>query len=591
MCKLSGRHSFMVLAVAVSVAGSAITAWAALPPADSDDAPQVQRSQPAASATGRLTGVLTDQSGGVIANARVEVSSRELNLTWTAFTDQRGRYLVGELPQGRYQVAALSPGFETSTRDAAAVSAGEDTAVDLVLLVARQEHLVVVMASPVSGPLTVETDPRAPRQPIPAHDGADYLKAIPGFSVVRKGGTDGDPVLRGMSGSRVGVLLDGQQILGGCGGRMDPPTAYVFPAAYDRITVLKGPQTVMYGPGASAGTVLFERHIQRVDRPNVKIASAFTGGSFGRNDEMADVRAAVPSFYLQGAFTRSHADDYTDGNGAAVHSVYTRWNGNVALGWTPDTSTQLELSLARSHGEAAYADRGMDGLFDRDNVAIKFDRRFNSRVPPQDRGPVVLQLHRSRDGQLHAPDSGNVVLGDESGSGDRGRARRSDARAPWLDDDRAGWRRPAQRAHGPGRDWALIRSVGDVRPREAPARRGRALYPGRPVCRGHPGPHGAQPPGRRLPERLALGAGQPRVRRRLDVPRRLAPQERHPWRHRPQDPPERFWPLRARHRCRKPDRPPLGRGRAHRAVPGLLGATQAGSGHAQERVPHDSARR
>ena len=118
---------------------------------------------------------------------------------------------------------------------------------------------VVVTAPAMDAPLTVTTDPRAPRQPVPAHDGADYLKNIPGFSVIRKGGTDGDPVFRGMAASRLGILLDGEMILGGCGMRMDPPTAYVFPEAFDKITVLKGPQTVKYGPGNSAGVVLFER--------------------------------------------------------------------------------------------------------------------------------------------------------------------------------------------------------------------------------------------------------------------------------------------------------------------------------------------
>ena len=37
---------------------------------------------------------------------------------------------------------------------------------------------------------------------------------------------------------------------------MDPPTAYIFPSAFDRITVLKGPQSVQYGPDTSAGVVL-----------------------------------------------------------------------------------------------------------------------------------------------------------------------------------------------------------------------------------------------------------------------------------------------------------------------------------------------
>jgi len=88
---------------------------------------------------------------------------------------------------------------------------------------------IVVTASRMHAPLLVVTDPKAPRQPLPAHDGADYLKTIPGFAVIRKGGTDGDPVFRGMAASRVNVLLDGEQLLGGCGMRMDPPTAYVFP--------------------------------------------------------------------------------------------------------------------------------------------------------------------------------------------------------------------------------------------------------------------------------------------------------------------------------------------------------------------------
>ncbi len=58
----------------------------------------------------------------------------------------------------------------------------------------------------MTAPLLVVTDPRQPRQPLPAHDGADYLKTIPGFSVIRKGGTDGDPVFRGMAASRVNML-------------------------------------------------------------------------------------------------------------------------------------------------------------------------------------------------------------------------------------------------------------------------------------------------------------------------------------------------------------------------------------------------
>lgn len=233
---------------------------------------------------------------------------------------------------------------------------------------------VVVTAPAMEEPLVVKTDPRKPRQPVPAHDGADYLKTIPGFNVVRKGGTDGDPVFRGMAGSRLNILLDGEQILGGCGGRMDPPTAYVFPSSYDKITVLKGPQSVLYGPGSSAGSVLFERSVVKRTDTGVGVDGSATMGSFGRADVMADVHGGSPDWYGRAVYTNSRAGDYKDGNGANVHSNYARWSANAAVGLTPSEGTRIELSAAKSDGQAAYADRAVDGSkFARDNVGLKAD--------------------------------------------------------------------------------------------------------------------------------------------------------------------------------------------------------------------------
>ena len=226
-------------------------------------------------------------------------------------------------------------------------------------------------------PLIIVTDPRQARQPIPAQDGADILKTIPGFAVIRKGGTDGDPVLRGMAGSRLNVLLDGEHILGGCGGRMDPPTAYVFPDSYDRLTVLKGPQTVLHGPGNVAGTVLFERDRgERPTEPELTGNLSATVADFGRRDLMGDLQYATPDFYVRGGGTYTHSNNYEDGSGNAVHSNYERWSGRIALGLTPDDNTFYELSYGRSDGEAAYADRMMDGTrFDRENIGLRFEKR------------------------------------------------------------------------------------------------------------------------------------------------------------------------------------------------------------------------
>ena len=326
-------------------------------------------------AVARLSGQVTDRTGTPVAAATVTAVELSSGRAGSATSDAAGRYAFTALAPGRYRVSVSAPGLEAVERDQVDVGAAAEALADFTLDVARRKAYVEVAAT-TERPLLVETDPRTPRQPMPAHDGADYLKTIPGFAVIRKGGTDGDPVLRGMAGSRLGVLLDGENVLGGCGSRMDPPTAYAFPEAYDRVTVLKGPQTVAQGPGNSAGVVLFERERERFSAPGLRAYLSPTFGSFGRNDQVADLQAGGRKGYLQASATRSAADDYEDGAGQAVHSSYERWSANAALGFTPDERTRFELTGARSDGEAAYADRMMDGVkFDRENVGLRFERQ------------------------------------------------------------------------------------------------------------------------------------------------------------------------------------------------------------------------
>ena len=262
--------------------------------------------------------------------------------------------------------------FSTLNLAAAALALANDTYDDAAPL---ELPAVVVTTSHAQQPLVVAVHPRAPPQPLPAHDGADVLKSIPGFSVIRKGGADGDPVLRGLAGSRLGIQIDGEHIFGGCGNRMDPPTAYVFPAAYDRITVIKGPQTVRHGPGNSAGVVLFEREHARLAEPAASLFGSATVASFGRLDLAVDAQVGRPEVQARVTGTSTRADDYADGAGRDVHAAYERWSANASVAWTPDDRTFIEFATARSDGEAAYADRTMDGVvFARENYGLRFKR-------------------------------------------------------------------------------------------------------------------------------------------------------------------------------------------------------------------------
>ncbi len=241
----------------------------------------------------------------------------------------------------------------------------------------HQEELspTVITAIAPSSPLTIVTNPKDPRQPVPASDGGDYLKTIPGFALVRNGGTNGDPVLRGMFGSRLNILTNGSMMLGACPGRMDAPTSYISPETYDKLTVIKGPQTVLYGPGASAGTVLFDREPENFGELGTRVNASILAGSHGRFDKVVDAAAGGPLGYVRVIGNTAHSDDYRNGNNDIVASRYDKWNGDIAVGWTPDADTLIELTAGKGDGEARYAGRGMDGSqFLRESLGLRFEK-------------------------------------------------------------------------------------------------------------------------------------------------------------------------------------------------------------------------
>lgn len=230
---------------------------------------------------------------------------------------------------------------------------------------ATQLEPLVITAPASDSALTVRLDPKAPQQPLPAADGAAFLKNIPGFSMTRKGGTDGEALFRGLGGSRLPMLMDGTEIAGGCSFRMDPPTAYLYPETFDEAIVIKGPQSVRYGNGNLAGLVLFETDDEPSPGPGAW--GTALAGSWGRRDVAAGARWQGQRLGLRTDASHARQNDYEDGNGDLVHSQYERWNARAQVSWALDESWQAFASGELSDGEAAYADRMMDGVtFDRE---------------------------------------------------------------------------------------------------------------------------------------------------------------------------------------------------------------------------------
>ena len=191
------------------------------------------------------------------------------------------------------------------------------------------------------------------------------FRQFSGVEAQRLGGVGLDILIRGQGQSAVNILIDGGKIEGGCPNRMDPPTHYTELSSFDKITVLKGVQSLQYGVGGTAGTVLLERSKPEFenDKPyNGKVYAATNSNGLSQ-DIGAEVAVGNDQMYLVLQGSNKSADNYKDGNGDEVASSYKAQQGHIDLGWTPSEDHHVKLSHETSNTQdALYQGAGMDAL-------------------------------------------------------------------------------------------------------------------------------------------------------------------------------------------------------------------------------------
>src|ERR1700675_559747 len=82
---------------------------------------------------GRITGTITDQSGGVIADATVTVKDVQRGVSRTLTTGESGEYNAPNLLPGTYAVRAEAKGFKIVERQNILLEVGKEVRVDLPL--------------------------------------------------------------------------------------------------------------------------------------------------------------------------------------------------------------------------------------------------------------------------------------------------------------------------------------------------------------------------------------------------------------------------------------------------------------------------
>ena len=98
------------------------------------------------SATGIITGTVTDSTGAIVPNATVTIVNKTTNLARAIVSNQEGVFSAPGLEAGQYQVRTDITGFKTLERDAE-VQAGNSTMVNMVVSIGEVSEVVNVSAA------------------------------------------------------------------------------------------------------------------------------------------------------------------------------------------------------------------------------------------------------------------------------------------------------------------------------------------------------------------------------------------------------------------------------------------------------------
>ena len=302
-----------------------------------------------------LRGRVLGPDGRPVASAQVAVSG-PLAAPLTTAADADGRFAL-EVPAGTVTLRAWAPGLDAPPRQ---VRAGDADFV-LTLAVRAVSETLTVTASHVETPLSSVADSvtvitRADLLARQTTTLGDALRLVPGFAIARNGGpgTVTSAFPRGGESDFTLVLIDGVRA-NAFGGGLD--LSQVPIASAERIEVVRGPQSALYGSDAIGGVVQI---ITAKGGPFTAFASGEVGGREARSGR-ASARGSAGRWY--GAASSAYDRETGFTGEAADGTPVTNDDGTVAqldgsLGWRHAAGTDLVGSL-----QFVETERGSPGPF------------------------------------------------------------------------------------------------------------------------------------------------------------------------------------------------------------------------------------
>jgi iron complex outermembrane receptor protein len=310
----------------------------------------------AQSGTSSIRGRLVDQTGGAAAGVSVALTrTGDANFALTTRTDPFGDYRFGGLAAGEYTIAVDVSGF-SPIRKTVTLAAGESRVEDLVLEIPTQTAQMIVRADASVGVSRAETPLLELPQSVQVIDEKvlDQQQVVRlenvfrNVSGVNQFSAYQDFNIRGFRSNDAAVLYNGS--------RSGMYTFWTSPmlANIDRVEVLKGPASVLFGSGQPGGLINL---VTKKPMPAFRNQLSYTFGHFGQHRGQLD---------STGPLNRSRTLLYRF-NGAYFNAESFRWFNRSenyliapAITWAPSARTRFTFEAeAMKDNRKAQRDRGI----------------------------------------------------------------------------------------------------------------------------------------------------------------------------------------------------------------------------------------
>ena len=260
----------------------------------------------------------------------------------TATTDETGQYVIANVPPGTYTVLAQREHL-TTERQQVTVAEGQPVTANFTLAISGIHEEITVTANPTGETTTFEAF-----NAISSLDSveltqnrgatlADAIESLPGVSKRTFGPGSARPIIRGFDGDRVLIAQDGVRT-GDLSSQSGDHGVSIDPAGLQRLEVVKGPATLLYGSNAIGGVVNAITP-QETFRSNpfkgVLGQVSFDAGSANTQAGGAgNVQVGRGPWLVWAGGSARRTGDYDTPEGTIENSAARLANGSGGFGWT-----------------------------------------------------------------------------------------------------------------------------------------------------------------------------------------------------------------------------------------------------------------